>query len=121
MFDYIYQKDIDWSQITILELYDIVNLAEKYDITGLMEEVTKQMENLPMTLEDVMEIADTAAQFTQFPTVSSTLLLTCAKFLKTTLTTPSEQLEFATNQSGRGQGDTVLQILALIRGLKDLS
>ena len=39
MFDYIYQKNVDWEDLSVLELYDVVNLAEKYDISGLMDEL----------------------------------------------------------------------------------
>eukprot|EP00092_Neocalanus_flemingeri_P088766 GFUD01112199.1.p1 GENE.GFUD01112199.1~~GFUD01112199.1.p1 ORF type:complete len:299 (-),score=61.73 GFUD01112199.1:141-1037(-) len=123
MFEYIYQKEVQWGPLTVLELYDVVNLAEKYDISGLMEEVTNQIVNVPLTMENLMEVADTAAQFTQFPTVSSPLLLTCAKFLKKNTKTPAELLQFATDQAGKDQADTVLQLLALVKGLpagKDL-
>ena len=74
MFDYIYQKEIDWSQLTVLELYDVVNLAEKYDVVGLMELMKNEMTKIPLTLECVVEVADTAVQFSQFPDISTSLL-----------------------------------------------
>ena len=65
----------------------------------------------------IMEVADTAAQFTQFPSISSTLLLTCAKFLSSTLQTPEKLLNFASDQSGGGMEVTVLHLMSLIRNL----
>jgi hypothetical protein len=76
------------------------------------------MENLPLKIGNVLEVAETAVQFLQFPTVSNALLLKSAKFLISTLTTPAELLQFAIDQSGTGQGDTVLQLLALIKDMK---
>ena len=54
MFDFIYSKETDWSTLTVLELYDIVNLAEKYDIPGLMEKLKHQMNNFALSMENVM-------------------------------------------------------------------
>ena len=114
MFDFIYSKETDWSTLTVLELYDIVNLAEKYDIPGLMEELKYHLDNIPLTMENVMEVADTAYQFNQFPDFSSSLLLQCAKFIKTNLKSAVSLLKFASDQSGLGKEATVLKLLALI-------
>lgn len=118
--DYIYQKDIDWSGMTVLEIYDIVNLAEMYQMTDMMKEIITQMENVSLTDDSLMDIAHTAAQFTQFSDVSSALLETCAKFLQKSVKTPEKQLQFALAQSGGGQEATALQLLVLVRDLPSL-
>eukprot|EP00092_Neocalanus_flemingeri_P025679 GFUD01027840.1.p1 GENE.GFUD01027840.1~~GFUD01027840.1.p1 ORF type:complete len:305 (-),score=90.41 GFUD01027840.1:51-965(-) len=120
MVDYIYSKDIEWGNIKVLEMYEIVNLAERYHLPGLMEEVKIQMEMIPLTMEDVVDVAHTAAQLIQFPDISSTLLLSCAKFVQKSFQTPAQLLQFATNQSGDGQESTVRELLALVRDLPDL-
>ena len=73
MFDFIYSKEIDWSVLSVLELYDLVNLAKKYDIPALMEQLKKQIDIFHITMENVMEVADMAHQFKQFPDISSAL------------------------------------------------
>eukprot|EP00092_Neocalanus_flemingeri_P004322 GFUD01004647.1.p1 GENE.GFUD01004647.1~~GFUD01004647.1.p1 ORF type:complete len:297 (+),score=93.86 GFUD01004647.1:66-956(+) len=120
MVDFIYSKTIEWGNIKVLEMYEIVNLAERYHLPGLMEEVKIQMEKIPLTMEDVVDVAHSAAQFIQFPDISSTLLLSCAKFIQKSFRTPAQLLQFATDQSGDGQESTVQQLLALVRGLPDL-
>ena len=100
MMDYIYNKCIDWSKLTVLELYDIVNLAEKYDIPGLMKDVKTQMGNVPLTMDGVLEVYETALHFSQFPDVSNTLLLKCTNFLQANLRTTGELLAFAAKHSG---------------------
>jgi hypothetical protein len=118
--DYIYQKDIDWSGMTVLEMYDIVNLAEMYQMPDMMEEIKAQMENVAITEESLMDTAHTAAQFSQFSEVSTTLLRTCARFLQKTKKTSTERLDFAMKQSGNGQEATALQLLVLARDLPAL-
>ena len=82
-----------------------------------MEEVKNEMEKISLTMEKLVEFADIAVHYDQFPDVSSALLLTCAKFLKTNRKTPAEQLQFAMEKSGEGQEATVLQLLVLARDL----
>jgi len=117
MVNYIYNKAIKWGDLSVLELYDVVNLAEKYQIPGLLDVVKTQMENIHLTMEDVVEVADTAAQFNQFPTISSSLLQSCAKFLKTNLKTDGDLLQFSISHSGSGQEATVLHLLALAKNM----
>ena len=38
MIDYIYSMDIDFGSMSIVELYDIVNLAEMYDVCSVQAE-----------------------------------------------------------------------------------
>jgi len=115
MLEFIYSKETDWSSLTVLEFYDVVNLAEKYDIPELMGHIKSQMDNIPLSMENVMEVADSAYDFNQFPDVSYSLLLRCAKFIKSKLRTPARLLEFAVDQSGSGQEATVLKLMALIK------
>jgi len=115
MLDYIYNKNIDWSEVDLLELYDVVNLAEKYLMPGLLEKIRVLVQNFPLTMSSLLDVAHTAFQFTQFPSISSELIQTCAKFLKVSLKTDSELLNFATNLSGSGQELTGLHLLKVLR------
>jgi len=120
MIEYIYKPDNDWSGLTVLELYDIINLAERYDMPMLTSEVKAKMQNMALTLETLMDVAHTAAQFTQFEEVSSALLLSCAKFLQKAITGPGDQLQYAVDQAGTGREATVLHLFGLIRNLPPL-
>jgi hypothetical protein len=53
------------------------------------------------------EVANTANQFTQFPEVSSALMIRCAEVIKESLKTPAKMLQFATDQSGTGNEELV--------------
>ena len=117
MFDYIYNKTIEWGNVSVLEMYYVVNLAEKYHIPGMLDVVKILMENVHLTMENVIEVADAAAQFNQFPTISSSLIQSYAKFLKTNLKTDGELLQFAISHSGSGQEATALHLLALAKNM----
>jgi len=117
MFDYIYNKNIAWSEVDLLELYNVVNLAEKYLMPGLLEEIRVQVQGFPLTMNNLLDVAHTALQFSQFPSISSEFIYTCARFLKLSFKTDSELLNFATNLSGSGQESTGLHLLKLARTL----
>merc|ERR1712142_119272 len=106
-------KKIDWKDISVFEIFDIVNLAEKYQIPELSEEITFQLKEYPLTMENVLDIAVTAEQFNQFETIVSTLLETCAKFLKSELNSEKLQFQFALKQSGTGKEKIVLHLLSM--------
>merc|ERR1711892_793356 len=114
LIDFIYSKDIAWTTLSVLELYDVVNLAEKYDMPKLSEELKTSLEKTALSMDTVVQIADTAVQFTQFPDMSSALLKRCSTFIKEELKTPSRLFEFAKDQSGRGNEVTVLKLMAMI-------
>eukprot|EP00092_Neocalanus_flemingeri_P043921 GFUD01048561.1.p1 GENE.GFUD01048561.1~~GFUD01048561.1.p1 ORF type:complete len:298 (-),score=78.68 GFUD01048561.1:240-1133(-) len=119
--DYIYSKDIVWDGVTVKEMYEVVDLAEKYRMPRLMEEMKTQIVKVPITVDSLMEVAHIATEFTaMFPDVSSALLLTCAKFLQKTLKTQDQQLQFAVSQSGGGQEAAALKLLVLVRDLPPL-
>jgi len=117
LLEYIYQVDIDCQNMTLLELYDIVNLAERYDVPSLTEEIKIYLVNFPLTMDSLMDVAFTAFQFTQFTDVSLTLLRTCAKFLQRNIFGPENLLQFANDQFATARGDTALELLSLIEDL----
>ena len=117
MIDHIYSKPIDWSAMNIVELYDVVNLAEKYHMSPLMEVAKSKLETFPLTIENLMEVASTADEYQQFPSVTSAVLLSCAKFLKSSLQSREDLFRFAAEQVERGQEATAIKLHALAHGL----
>jgi len=117
---FIYNKDIDWGALSVLEMYDVVNLVYKYRMPELREEVMVQIEEVAITMDNLMEVAHTATQFIQFPEVSNVLLQSCAKFLQNTIKTSDQKLQFAMAQTDSGQENTVLKLLVLAKDLPAL-
>jgi len=121
LIEYIYQVDIECKNMTLLELYDMVNLAELYDMPQLMDELKVQMGNIPLTMDNLIDIAQTATQFEHFQDVTSSFLLTCAKFLKKSTNSFKEVFEFASNQIGGGREKTSLLLIAMLKDLSPLT
>jgi len=70
MIDYIYKKEDDLYFCTIDELFDAVNLAEKYFLLPLKGKVKNLLETFPITMETVIKIASTASKYKQFPEIT---------------------------------------------------
>ena len=77
------------------------------------------MENIPMAIENVMEVANTAAQFTHFPAASSQLMLKCRNNLsnKFFMRTQARLQEFIRIGNGE-EMITVQTLMTLVRNLK---
>jgi len=117
LLDYFYSVDIDCKDMSVSELFDIVNLAEKYNVPKLMDELMKQLAIIPLTMENMMEVATTATQFSQFEGASSALLLHCAQYFNEKVTQPSDRVEFMVAQNAEGNGVVALNLLSLAQTL----
>merc|ERR1712179_516836 len=115
LIEYIYHVDIECKDISLVELYDIVNLAELYDMPKLTEELKIQMENIHLSMDNLMDVATTASEYSQFVEVSNCVMMSCAKFLMKTISKPADRLEFALTQHASGNGELALELLALIK------
>jgi len=76
------------------EVFEIINLAEKYDIKSLSEEIPKQLELLYIEEANVLDVSRTAVVFKHFEIVSSQLLSRCSEFLKVVLKTDEDIATF---------------------------
>jgi len=119
MIEYIYHVDIECKNIDFYDLYDIVNLAESYDLPKLMEELKIQMENIPLSMDNLMKVASIASDFSHFQ-LSMAVLMSCAKFLQKTVRDPAAKLEFALKQHESGYAETAMELLALVKELPPL-
>ena len=120
LLDYFYQKDINCKEMTIVELFDLVNLAERYDVPDLMDELKGQMELVPITMKNIMEVVTIASKFSHFEAASSTLLLNCAKVFKEEVTNDRDQIKFMVAQNEKGFGTAALKLLSLVESLPPL-
>merc|ERR1712179_650979 len=120
LIEYIYHVDIECKDISLVELYDIVNLAELYDMPNLTEELINQMENIPLSMDNLVDLATTASEYSQFEEVTNCVLMSCAKFLQKTINDPADRLDFALTQYTSGNGEIALKLLALVKQLSPL-
>lgn len=82
LLQYMYGFSLDYDQITVDQLFEILNLAERYDVAVLKEHVTAKLAELPVIEEEVIEVAQVALAYSHFETASNSVLLTCSRILK---------------------------------------
>jgi len=93
------------SIIAVDQLFDIVNLAERYQLPTLMKELEAQMQIIEVkSIDNMMELASTACKFSQFENVSRALLLNCAKFAEKNMWRFDQRSQFMLDQHAQGNG-----------------
>jgi len=117
LIEYIYHVDIECKDMSLMEFYDIVKLAELYDIPNLSDELMDQMENIPLSMENLIEVASTALKYSQFEEISNAVLVSCARFLQRAATNPADQLELVLTLGGNGKAEVAIKLLELVKKL----
>jgi len=117
MIEFFYQVDVDCTELGIHELFQIVNLAERYNVDRLKEEMKNQMEILSIPMENLMEAVSMASKFANFEAASSALMLNCAKVFRKKTPRMADQFQFIQEQHLCGRGLLVLELLALVKTL----
>ena len=103
LIEYFYQVDIDCGEIDVIELFDILNLAERYNVPKLKEELKEQVKKVPIDMKNLVEVGAVALKFSHFEDVSSALLLHCAKVFQKKVRTAAAQVQFMQEQQARGE------------------
>ena len=115
---YFYELQIDGNDMTLLEIFELVNLAERYAVTDLKQELEKLLQTFPITRENLMDTAEIAYQYSIFDAGSNALLLNCAKFLLKNITSASEIVEFTVKQHARGQAAVNQKLFSVVKSLE---
>jgi hypothetical protein len=119
MINYIYMPSksdqFSLSDITCPEtLFEVLNLAERYEIPTLKIEVTSVIESLPITSENMMFMATVAKNYTVFDEASKLLMAKCGVFCGSQLKTSEDVFAFL-NQTHlsfpEGDNNLLLEIL----------
>jgi len=84
------------------EIFDVVNLIERYQIAELMEAAKECLANYPVTEDNVLEVAGDAMEYSKmFEAEVEQLLLTCAKFLMPKLKDVKSMRRYAAENKDR--------------------
>ena len=87
MINFVYHKNCQLDKKSVEELFEIVNIAEMYDVAGLMTHVGVAIARVQINLNNVVELARTAEQFLNLSSVSQcpSLFESCLDFLFETM------------------------------------
>ena len=118
MVDFIYGEEVDWSKKTIEDLFDITNLAEKYQLDALKEEIEEAAKRFPFSEQNVVSSASTAEKFSQlFENLAETILMKCREFLSSLLVVREDFCEFADKYA---ETELAVVALKLVAGMKNV-
>ena len=79
---FIYEKDINFENKSLTDLFEILNLAQRYQVDKLKDVVSKYINNFPITMDNVAMVANAALDLSNiFDEVSENLLKSCADLL----------------------------------------
>jgi len=116
MIEYIYGNTVDWVNMTVEKLFAIANMAEKYQVGNLMNEVDEAaVEFSVVDNDDAIAIASTAREFSQFEGLRDLLLKRCSSYLKTTL---QDIVELAAKYADTDKSDIVFKLIAMMNDVK---
>ena len=92
MLRYMHDADMNWHpwSLDLREMFRLADLAERYNLPGLTEELVGYANGCIYPKESLLEIARLAEDFHMFTGLSEALLYNCVKLLTTTLETPDD-------------------------------
>ena len=104
-----YEKEIEFEKKSLKELYEILNLAERYQVAELTDRVSDHIKNFPLSIDNVVEVAATASQdFAHFERASEALYASCVAIVETNLTSLQSVVNFV---QSNGDEMTVMKLL----------
>jgi len=114
MVDFLYGKEIDWKTISVEEMFDIANMAQKYHLDALINAVKKAFDDYPFTDSNVLACASLASEFTQFEDLSQALLDSSARFIKSKFVSGEDYEAFAAKYCDTDMSNTAFKLLGLM-------
>ena len=100
-----YEKKIKFEKKTLRELYEILNLAEKYQVKELKDRVSKFIKNFPISISNVVDVAATTQEFSHFENLSNGLYAACVAFIAIEFTDAQSVLAFVQRNEAKNDGD----------------
>ena len=107
-----YEKQIVFEKKTLRELYDILNLAERYQVKELKDAVCNFIQNFPLSIDNVVESAATTQEFLHFEKASQALFASCVAFTKTQFINVDSVLTFVQRH------DDEITVMKLLKEVK---
>ena len=91
----IYKRPVNFKTMSANEVFEMVNLAERYDLAKLKAKLKQELEARSLAKESVVEVAKTAMKFHLLEEASKATLDNCAKTLNRELDTKESVVNFS--------------------------
>ena len=121
MIGVIYRQPLDIENMTVVETFELMNLAERYDLPKLKTKLKEVFEAMNLSKYSVVEVANTAMKFHQLEEASRVLLENCAKTLYKELDTKDCVVKLISSVYGTKDETMVLKLISMMKDLPPLS
>ena len=91
---FLYEKKIDFKSKNLGELFEILNLAERYQVRELKDMTVEVFKNIPIAMDNVVDMAATAEEFSHFDAMSKAVYSRCVAFIEGHFTNAQSVIEF---------------------------
>ena len=92
-----YEKRIEFEMKTLPELYELLNLAERYQVREMKDKVVNLIKSFSISIDNITEVSATTYHFPQFKEESQALYANCLSFLGTQLSDVQSVLTFVSS------------------------
>ena len=103
--------------MSVTETFDLMNLAERYDLPKLKKKLNQELETMVLSKDSVVEAANTAMKFHQLEEACQALLNNCAKTLARELDTKEAVVKFCSSAYGTQEETIVLKLMSMMNNL----
>ena len=118
MIEIIYKLPVNFKNMSVDEVFELVNLAERYDLLKLKAKLKQELETKSLAKDSVVEVARTAMKFKQFEEVSQVTLKNCAETLTRELDTKESLVQFFNPYYGTGEEVTMMKLMSVMHNLQ---
>ena len=115
--NFLYNKPTTIEDLSVDNIFNVVDLAHCYDLTKLEEALEKRLLKMVIAKDDVIEAAKKAEEFARFETASQALLKNCAKTLQESLIDAEAVFDFGSKVADTGDEAVCLRLFAKIKDL----
>ena len=117
MMSIMYMRPVNFKDMSVDEIFELENLAERYDLPKLKAKLKQEFEIMRLVKESVVEVAKTAMKFHLLEEASLAVLDNCAKTLNRELNTRESVVKFCASYSGTEKEVIVLKLMAMMNNL----
>ena len=117
LINYVYRKDLNL-EVGLHKLFEVFNLAEKYDMSELREQVREKIESWPLSRKNVVKDAAIAENYEHFEE-SVKFLDRCCIFLKTEIQDLKHIYAFISNYSKGEHREAAMNLLTRMSSTED--
>ena len=118
---FLYEEKVDFAKKGLRELFEILNLGERYQVQELKDRISQLIENFPFTNVSVVDVAAIAEEFSHFESSSRALFSNCVAFIEKQFRSAHGVLKFVRENEDKVTATKLLQSVKLVNCTRDVN